>query len=41
MPIPHQSFARMYYWAGYFGARQLVEKFIQCIGLSPFIKLYQ
>jgi hypothetical protein len=36
-----QSFIRLFYWAAFFGQEQLVEMFIEVIGVSPFVPLYQ
>lgn len=30
----------MYYWAAYYGMKETVDLFIQKLGMSPFIKLY-
>jgi hypothetical protein len=35
------SIIRLFYWAGFFGLTSLVELFIEKLGLSPFLKLYQ
>jgi hypothetical protein len=34
-----RTFGTLFYWAGYYGDKQLVDKFLG-LGLSPFLKLF-
>ena len=33
-------FGTLYYWAAFFGYRKTIDKFLNGLGISPFIKLY-
>lgn len=34
------EYANVFYWAGYFGIKETILKFVKEIGISPFIKTY-
>lgn len=34
------SYAKMFYWAGYYGDKQICQYFMKYLGISPFIKLF-
>ena len=31
----------MFYWAGYYGQKKMIDNFLSIIGLSPFLKLFR
>ena len=33
-------FGSLFYWAGYYGLKETVDLFLNKLGVSPFIKLY-
>jgi len=34
-------FGHAYYWAGFYGQRDVIELFLERIGMSPFVKLIE
>ena len=34
------SYAKIFYWAGYFGDMQICQFFMRYLGMSPFTKLF-
>ena len=38
--ITEMCFAKVFYWAGYYGEKELCQYFMKYLGMSPFIKLF-
>ena len=41
MSETQKLFGHAYYWAGFYGHREVMELFLEHIGMSPFIKLIE